>query len=212
MRLFRLVSMLAATVCTASAGTLVDASSATMQSMGQGDALQFMISNLSVPSVAAVSFQFVTVPLTELTNAQFAAELISADGTVSAAFTGPLTISAGSMWSSQYQGPITVIGGSLQLPPTLSSNIFQNTRATLILYDLSGRETVGVPGYTLAQDLFVGLTSGRKSAGAVVSKVLYQDPLQANVPEPDSGMLVGGAGLLLCAFLGQLKRISRLRI
>jgi hypothetical protein len=212
MLLVRLVSMMVAGLCAASAGTLVDASSATLQSMGPGDALRFLISNLSVPSVAALSFQFVTAPLADAANAQFGAELTSPDGSLSVPFTTPITISEGRMWSSQYQGPVTVIGGSLQLPSTVSKDIFQNTRATLILYDLSGPETVGVPGYTLSQDLFVTLTSGRKSAGAVVSKVLYQDPPQANVPEPDSGMLIGGAGLLLCAFLGQLKRISRLRI
>jgi len=189
------------------AGAIVDVSTHTTQQMNPGDTLSFLVSNLSLHTVIdSVEFQFISQPLDS--SAQFEAELTSRDGSVSIAFPSPLQVSAGIFSGSGYQGAISAISGTLRLPPTLSQQIFQNTRATVVLQDIGPAVTLGLPGYTLPQDMTLSLTSGDTSAGAVTSGAWYQDPPVDDAPESDSGMLVAGAGVLLCACSGLLKRIS----
>lgn len=187
------------------AGTIVDVSTRSTLRMNPGDTLYFLISNLSLHTpVDSVQFQFVTQTLNPA--AQFEADLTSRDGSISTGI--PIQIWSGTFLSSAYVGPVRTIHGADTLPPTVSSEIFQDGRATLVLHDINATVTLGVPGYTLPQDLFVTLTSGRASAGAVVNDVLYEDPPPAPAPEPGSWTLAAGGVLAVCAAVRRMQAKS----
>jgi hypothetical protein len=177
------------------AGTIVDVSTRTAQQMNPGDTLFFLVSDLSIASGAidSVEFQFITQPIPS--TAQFAAELTSRDGSISIAFAA-LDFQPGYFTGAGYRGPISSISGTVDLSPTLAEQIFQNTHATLVLENVGPSITVKLPGYTLAQDVSVSLSSGNTMAGAVTGGALYEDPPPPPDPTPegDSGFLVAGAG------------------
>ncbi len=218
MRFFQYVGIAWMAVCPLTAGTIADVSTHATQQMNSGDTLSFMVSNLSLhTAIDSVQFQFVTQWLDPSTR--FAAVLMSRDGTVSIAFSTPLQVLSGTFQGSHYQGPISSIYGTLELQAGLSQQLFQNTRATLVLRDIGPPATLGLPGYTLQQDMTLSLTSGSISAGAFDSAVFYQgrntlgfssntNPPPAPAPEGDSWALVAGAGVLLCICSRMLKRIS----
>jgi hypothetical protein len=187
-------------------GTIVDVSRLTTLRMNPGDTLYFPVSNLSLPAVDAVEFQFISQ--TPDPMPQFEAELSSRDGVTSIAFPA-VQISTGIFVGSGYRGPIWSISGTLQLPGTLSTEVFQNGRAMLVLRDLGPTVTLGLPGYTLPGALTLSLTDGATSAGAFTGGALYEDPpAPAATPESGSWLLTAGAGVLLCMFSTVLKRIS----
>jgi hypothetical protein len=208
MKFLRFGWMVWMAVCPLAAGTIMDVSTHASQQMNPGDTLYFLVSNLSLhTSVDTVEFQFVTLPIDP--SAQVEAELTSRDGTVSIAFAS-LQIAGGTFTGSAYQGAISAISGNLQLPATVSQEIFQNTRATLVLHDLGPAVALGLPGYNLRQDLMMSLTSGTTSAGAFTSAALYEDPPPPPVgaPESDPAVLVVAAGGMMCLASHLLKRIS----
>ena len=194
----------------ASAGTIVDVSGQSRLQMNPGDQLFFPISNLSLHStVTSLEFQFVSELLGP--EAGFSAELTSRDGTTAIALPD-LRVSTGVFIGSGYQGPISVISGTLALPGTLSPQIFENSRATLVLADIGPSVTLDLPGYRLPQDMLVDLSAGASNAGAFVSAALYEDPPPATAPEPASWMLGVAGGAMLAPFWGALKQISHPRI
>jgi hypothetical protein len=208
-----------------SAGTIVNVSANTTQQMNTGDTLYFLISNLSLPAdVDSVQFLFATLPLDH--TARFAAELTSRDGSMAASF-HPVADISGTFQGAGYVGPVTVITGDLQLGPKLSQGIFQNTRATLALRNIGPAVSFRLPGYTVAQDMSVTLTSGNYRVGAVTAGALYEawqpdeeggrfaplaNAAPVAAPESNSGMLLLAAGVFLCASSALLKRISHRRI
>ena len=203
MRMLRVGWLACLAAFPAMAGTIVDVSTRTTLQMNPGDTLYFLISNLSLRTpVDSVQFQFVSQTLNPA--AQFEAELTSRDGSISTDI--PIQVRAGTFLSSAFIGPVRTIHGADSLPATLSSEIFQNGRATLVLHDINSTVTLSLPGYTLPQDLFVTLSSGRASAGAVVNQVLYEDPPPAPTPEPGSRLLMAVGGLAIGAFGGVLRR------
>jgi hypothetical protein len=188
------------------AGTIVDVSHQTAQVLNSGDTLFFLVSNLSLPgNINQVAFQFISQSINPAS--QFEAELTSRSGTVDIAFP-TVQLSRSVVVGSGYTGPVWSLSGILQLPGTLSSQLFQNTHATLVLHNTGPSTTLGLTGYTLPQDLTVSLSSGATNAGAVVNGALYEDPPPpTDAPESNSVVLLVSGGVLLCLFSKALKRI-----
>ena len=201
-----------------SAGT-INVSAQVAALLDTGDALSFTVpaSNFGINAghygipVYPTSVGFVFVSAAEDPLAQIAAVLESGDGSVSVSFGAPLSFVPGTFQGSRYSGAVSVLQGSLHLSETLSQQLFGNSPAVLILLDTGPALTVGMPPYTLQQDLNVSLGGGGLSVGAPVSGVsLVEAPLggvaltdsqsdPAATPEPCSGVLLLGGGALLWA-------------
>jgi hypothetical protein len=174
-----------------------------------GDALSFTVpaSNFGINAghygipVYPTSVGFVFVSAAEDPLAQIAAVLESGDGSVSVSFGAPLSFVPGTFQGSRYSGAVSVLQGSLHLSETLSQQLFGNSPAVLILLDTGPALTVGMPPYTLQQDLNVSLGGGGLSVGARLGGVALMDSESdpAATPEPCSGVLLLGGGALLWA-------------
>jgi hypothetical protein len=206
MKTIRMGLLVSMAVLSTHAGTIVDVSRQTAQVLNPGDTLFFLVSDLSLPgNINQVAFQFISQSINPAS--QFEAELTSRSGTVEIAFPS-VQMSRSVVVSSGYTGPAWSVSGILQLPDTLSSQVFQNTHATLVLHNIGPSTSLGLSGYTLPQDLTLSLSSGATNAGGVVNGVLYDDPPPAtDTPESNSvGLLVSG-GILLCLFSKVLSRL-----
>jgi hypothetical protein len=206
MKMIRMGLLVSMAVLSTHAGTIVDVSRQTAQVLNPSDTLFFLVSNLSLPgNVNQVAFQFISQSVNPAS--QFEAELTSRDGTVAIAFP-TVQMSRSIVVGAGYTGPVWSLTGILQLPDTFSSQLFENTHATLVLHNIGPSTTLGLSGYTLPQDLTVSLTSGATNAGAVVNGALYEDPPPpANAPESNSVALLVSGGVLLALFSKLLKRI-----
>jgi hypothetical protein len=191
------------------AGT-IDVSSTTTAVLHSGESLRFEVLTWNFSTLAAglgvpeypteVGFVFVSAP-TDSTG-WFEAALGSGDGSVSAAFGGPLSFAPALFQSSRYSGTVSTLQGSLHLSETLSQQLFAGSAAVLMLRNTGADVTVGLPPYTLGQDLTVSLSGGPLSVGALRGGVTLE-----SVPEPRSGALLLGAGALLCLLSRVLKRV-----
>jgi hypothetical protein len=176
-----------------------------------------------------VQFTFVSAP--EDLPGQFEAVLESGDDSLSVSF-GALSFVPGSFQGSRYRGAVSVLEGSLHLSETLSQELFRNSAAVLVLLNTGPAVTLGLPPYTLQQDVSVSLGGGGLSVGAPAGGVTLTDPSNlsgalgplsglplgganfldssdppdpAGVPEPRSELLLLGGGALLCV-LARLRR------
>lgn len=195
------------------AGT-VDVTAHTSAWLDTGDRLSFTVpywnfginaANLGLPQYPT-SVGFVFVSAAEDSLAQVEAILESGDGSVSVPFGGPLGFVPAMFQGSRYSGPVLTLEGSLRLSETLAQQLFDGSPAVLIFLNSGPALTVGLPPYTLKQDLNVSLGGGGLSVGAPLGRVAQletSDP--SNVPEPDSGLLLLGGGALLWA-LSRLRR------
>lgn len=198
------------------AGT-IDASSQALASLDTGDELSFTVpswnfgidaANFGLPEYpTSVEFEFVSDSADLL--AQVEVVLESGDGSVSVSFGAPLSFVPAIFAGSGHSGAASVLQGSLHLSQTLSQQLFGGSPALLILLDTGPALTVGLPPYTLQQDLNVSLGGGGLSVGAPlggVALVETSDPLDPpDAPEPGSGLLLLGGGALLWA-LSRLRR------
>jgi hypothetical protein len=196
------------------AGT-IDVSAQVAALLDPGDALSFTVPswNFGVNAghfglpVDPTSVGFVFVSAAEDSLARIEAVLQSGDGAVSVSFGAPLSFIPGTFRGSFYRGPVSVLEGSLRLSETLSQQLFGGSPAVLILRDTGPALAVGLPPYTLQQDMRVSLGGGGLNVGALLGGVgrmdSESDPTEA--PEPHSGaLLLGGGGLLwMLAALGQ---------
>jgi hypothetical protein len=191
-----------------SAGT-INVSAQVAALLDTGDALSFTVpasnfgfnaGHYGIP-VYPTSVGFVFVSAAEDPLAQIAAVLESGDGSVSVSFGAPLSFVPGTFQGSRYSGAVSVLQGSLHLSETLSQQLFGNSPAVLILLDTGPALTVGMPPYTLQQDLNVSLGGGGLSVGARLGGVALMDSQSdpAATPEPCSGVLLLGGGALLWA-------------
>jgi hypothetical protein len=146
--------------------------------------------------------------------AQVEAVLESGDGSISVSFGAPLSFAPGIFAGSRHGGAVSVLQGSLHLSQTLSQQLFGSSPARLILIDTGPAFTVGLPPYTLQQDLNVSLGGGGLSVGAPLGGVALVElsdppgsPDPPDVPETGSGLLLPGGGALLWA-LSRLRRSS----
>jgi hypothetical protein len=169
----------------------------------------------------SVSFEFVTAADDSLSQIQ--AVLESGNDSVSVSFGAPLKSVPGVFGGSRYNGAVSVLEGTLHISETLSQQLFGGSPAVLTLLNTGPAVTVGLPPYTLEQDMSVSLGGGGLSVGAPLGGVTLtsaplrglasmgtlSDPLDPpdppGVPEPRSGLLLLGGGALLWG-LARLRR------
>jgi hypothetical protein len=216
------------------AGT-IDVSTATSVVVRTGDTLVFHLLtwNFGVNAAAFglpvyptdVNFALVSAPLqSTVSGGEFAATLESADHAVSVGF-GNLTFSPGYFEGSGYAGEVSALEGYLHLSPQLSEALFSASAAVIALRNEGPDVTVGLAPYVLRQSLYASLSGGPLSVGAVpglaelegrnslgysgnLSRPVNLAP-DAQVPEPQSGGLLLGGGVLLCGLSVILSRVSR---
>jgi hypothetical protein len=185
-----------------------------------GDELSFTVpswnfginaANFGLPEYpTSVEFLFVSDSVD--LPAQVEVVLESGDGSVSVSFGAPLSFTTGMFQGAGYGGAVSVLDGSLQLSEALSQQLFGSSAAVLTLLNTGPAVTVGLPPYTLQQDMNVSLGGGGLSVGAPLGGVALTDspdppdpPDPPDVPEPGSAVLLLGGGALLCA-LSMLRR------
>jgi len=159
------------------AGT-IDVSAQSSVVLHEGDSLSFTISGWSYrvharafgapSSPALVSFSLLTEPFEGALD--LSAELESYGGGTTAPG-GDVSLAAGYFQGSLYQGPVTTAYDSLALSQALSSQVFAGPAALLVLTDTGGDVTLGLPPYSMLQDLQVSLSGGGLSVGATVAAV-----------------------------------------
>jgi hypothetical protein len=169
-----------------------------------------------------VSFALVSAPLSVAPG--FAATLESADRAVSVAFDSP-TFGPGYFQGSGYEGEVATLQGYLHLSPLLSEELFSAPSAVIALRNDGPDVTIGLPTYLLRQDLFSSLSGGPLSVGAIPGFVElesqgngarllgFRGPVNfaadSQVPEPRSGGLLFGGGVLLCGLSVVLAHVTR---
>jgi hypothetical protein len=197
------------------AGT-IDVSTQASALLDTGDELSFTVpswnfginaANLGLPEYpTSVAFMFVSDSVDLPAPVEVLLE--SGDGSVSVSFGAPLSFVPGMFQGSGYSGAVSVLEGSLQLSETLSQRLFGGSPAVMILLNTGPALTVGLPPYTLQQDLNVSLGGGGLSVGAPLGGVALLEssdpPDPSDAPEPRSGLLLLGGAALLWA-------LSRLR-
>jgi hypothetical protein len=212
----------------------IDVSADTSAVVRTGDALVFQLLtwNFGVNAAAYglpvyptdVSFALVSAPQSNVSGVGgVAATLESADRSVSVAF-GNLTFGPGYFEGSGYAGEVSTLEGYLHLSPQLSEVLFSASSAVIVLRNEGPDVTVGLAPYALRQSLYASLSGGPLSVGAVPGLVNLESgaylgnlsgPVNlgadATAPEPQSGGLLLGGGLLLCGLSAVLSRVSRER-
>ncbi|MEO8371847.1 MAG: hypothetical protein ABI806_21855 [Candidatus Solibacter sp.] len=210
----------------------LDVSAETTLTVRSGDTLVFHLftwnfartaERLDLPATPTdLSFALVTAPAGMA--GEFSATLESEDRSVTAQI-GNLTFSPGFFTSSGYSGEVSTLQGHLHLSPRLSQSLFESGSIAIALQNLDADMEIGLPPYVLRQNMFVSLSAGRLSVGALPGWVELQAPQNqlhlsvfelepeyataAEVPEPASmGLLVAG-GLILCALSVLLRQFSR---
>jgi hypothetical protein len=212
------------------AAATIDVSSATTAAVLTGDSLTFEVFtwNFAVnaanfglsPYPTDVWFTFVSAPLDG--PATFEAALQSEDGSVSAGFGGPLSFAPGIFTGSGYQGAVSTLQGYLHLSELLSTQLFGPSSMRVMLRNTGPDVTLGLPPYTLPQDLFVSLSASGLTVGALHGAVTLESGTlgevtpevtlpDSQVPEPRSGTLLVGGGVLLCLVSRLLNRVGRRR-
>ena len=196
----------------------VDVSATGAQWLNPTDKLLFTVAASNYSQQAArwglssypnrISFQFLSIP--EPGPGEFTAWWQTPGGELLAAFPGTLSWSSGRIQSSAYTGPVSVLYGSLQLSAATAAALIGNS-AVLVLENEGGPVRVGLPPYTLGEDLFVGVSAGGFGTSAVVARVQYLDP-PPPVPEPPSGAMLALAGIMLCCASRVMNRISHRHI
>ena len=192
----------------------LDVSAETVQTVQTGDRLVFHVftTNFAVNAArfdlpafpADLNFALVTAPLRE--GGKFAVTLESGDRSVTAGL-GDLTLAPGVLNSNAYSGDVSTLQGYLHVSPLLSASIFESASIAIVLENLGPGIQIGLSPYVLRQDLYVGLSVGRLSVGALPGWVELEEPqnqrnravfavagaaaARAEVPEPHSGSAVG---------------------
>jgi hypothetical protein len=210
----------------------IDVSSMSSAVVHTGDTLVFQLLTWNFGVNAApfglpvyptdVSFALVSAPLSVAPG--FAATLESADRAVSVAFDSP-TFGPGYFQGSGYEGEVATLQGYLHLSPLLSEELFSAPSAVIALRNQGPDVTIGLPPYLLRQDLCASLSGGPLSVGAIPGFVElesqgngarllgFRGPVNfaadSQVPEPRSGGLLFGGGVLLCGLSVVLARVSR---
>jgi hypothetical protein len=213
-------------------GSTIDLSTETSAVVHTGDTLVFQLLswNFAVDAAAfglsaypaEVNFALVSAPLGAA--GEFAATLKSADRSVSVAF-GDLTFGPGYFQGSGYAGEVSTLHGYLSLSPLLSEELFNASSAFIVLRNEGPDVTLGLAPYVLRQDLYASLSDGPLSVGALPGLVDVESRANqtrlmnlggaaglaagSQVPEPRSGELLLGGGVLLCGLSLVLARLSR---
>jgi hypothetical protein len=214
-----------------SAGT-IDVSAETSALVRNGNTLAFELGtwNFGVNAAAFglpqypsdINFALVSAPLS--VTGDFSATLSSANGTVSVDF-GSLSFGTGYIQGSEYTGAVATVQGYLHLSSLLSEELFGGGSAVLTFRNDGADVTVGSMPWVLGQDLYASLSVGPLSVGAIPGTVTLDPPdkpenllssagpstlaSETELPEPRSGTLLLGGGVLLFGLSRILALISR---
>jgi len=208
MKFFCAICVLLPAIFPTLAGTIdpipVNVSNGLTQQLNPEDKLMFTISDRSFAVNAAqrglsvypaqVTFQFVTALQTN--TGDFTALLEATDGSLSVDFPGTISWLTGRMQSSGYTGAVSVLYGSMSLSSTLARELFAGSSAVLVLENQGESMDIGLPPYSLAQDLSVSFSGTGFGVSGPVTRVQYMDPpARIGVPEPNPGLLLAVAAL-----------------
>ena len=222
MKFFFTLSVLLLSSFVSRSGTIdappVDVSKDTGQWLNPQDALLFTVSEYSYEVNAAqrglsvfpthITFEFMSEQ--EIAPGDFTASLESRDGSVEVDFPGTFSWLPGRFQSSSYTGPVSVLYGSMALSPAMAAELFGETSAVLVLENEGGAVNVGLPPYTLGQDLSVSFSSSGFGVSGPVTAVRYKDPPPA--PEPCYSGVLAVLGAVGWSVTRGAKRIPRRRI
>ena len=169
-----------------------------------------------------INFALISMPLS--VTGDFNATLSSANGAVSVDF-GSLGFGTGFIEGSEYTGAVATVQGYLHLSSLLSEELFGGGSAVLTFRNDGADVTVGSMPWVLGQDLYASLSGGPLSVGAIPGKVMLDPPdkpenllsssgpstlaAETALPEPRSGAMLMGGGLVLFGLSRILARISR---
>jgi hypothetical protein len=153
-----------------------------------------------------VTFDFISQ--LQVNPGDFTAWWESAGGSLAIAFPGTFSWVSGRFQSSGYTGPVSVLYGSMSLSPAAAAELFSGASGILVLENEGQPVQVGLPLYTLEQDLSVSFSGSDMGVSGPVSDVRYQDP-PATVSEPNYGWIFAIFGVFFCSTAGVSKRISR---
>lgn len=210
--------------------TSIDLSSSTSTLLHSGDSLSFELFtwNYAVNALAYgqpvnasdILFTLITAPVD--TPPALTAFIESSDQSLSFEFAGPLLFTAGYLSTAAFETPVSAISGHLHVSDSDSLNLFNSGEVILRFLNEGDDFDLGLPPQTLRSDLFVSLSGGSLSVGALPGGVSQQisSPASralfsfaapaASVPEPGSTLLLLGGGVLLIAVSRLLRRVSRL--
>jgi hypothetical protein len=217
MRITLSIGVWACAMAASLSASTIDVSSQTSQQLQTGDTLAFLFSGSSYathatglgisPYPEAIHFTFASMPVS--VAGQFTAEVESADGTVAAAFPGPIDWTSGVAQNSGYSGSISALVDTLTLSSALSQAIFSGPTAELILTYTGADVAVGMQGNNMRRDMAVSLSGGPLSVGGIIYSVALNDDgagaastnSSLPAPEPDSlALILAGAGLCIAAW------------
>ena len=208
---------IALSAMTLGATTMIDVSSAATVRLGSDDALSFRIPSWNYGLYAVhyglpvfpTGVGFVLVSAAADSPAEFDASLQSADGSISETSGEPLMLSPGFISSANYSGEVSILQADFQLSAAISQQIFDGPGAFLMLRNRGPAMTLGLPPHTLQQDLFVSLSGGPLSVGALRGEVTLRESSPPAVPEPRSDVLMMCGGAFLCLLARLLRRFSQ---
>jgi hypothetical protein len=206
----------------------LDVSADTSVVVHTGDSLVFRLlaSNFGVSATqfglpqAPSQLNFVLVTETEAGSGSFAVTLESADRTVLMG-PGELTFHSGYFQGNTFSGEVSMLEGFL---PLLPDTALDAAGVVLALRNEGPDVRLGLIPYLVRQNLYVGLSGGLLSVGAVPYLVdlesrewgrstnLTNVAISASmmdIPEPGSGGLLLGGGVLLWAVTTIETRMSR---
>ncbi len=194
--------------------SIVNDTNATDVSLHTGEDLLFRVSIQDYQNEALLfgapmlptSFSFTLVTAPTDSAVQFQAGLESDNGSNADILPQSLTLEPGTFDSGNYSGPVSTLSGSFSLSSSQSNSLFAGGTAFLVITDLGGNVTIGLPPYTLTDDLYGSVYGGGLNVGAWTISTFYDPPTA--VPEPGSGFLVfsGGIGLFIAAALQRRAR------
>jgi hypothetical protein len=188
-----------------------------------GDAVEFQFGAWNYEDYAGqlypgrISFMLTTAPAGVAAPA-FNASLASADGAESLEFAGTVNFRSGYMKATNYTGPVSVLAASMAISPEEAAALFgpdAHRAALLVLRNLGGAVTLGLPNYSVDQMLSVSLGGTSVSVGAPRGAA-YLSPAGTiqmsldgppHAPEPGTVALVLPA--LAAACLWRLRRSSK---
>jgi hypothetical protein len=209
--------------------TSIDVSAFTSTTLHPGDSISFDLFtwNYSANALAFgqplnpsdIVFTLMTTPVN--TAPALTAFIESTDQSVSFEFAGPLLFTAGYLSTASFETPVSAISGYLHLSDSDSLNLFSSGEVTLRFLNEGDDFDLGVPPQTLRNDLFVSLSGGALTVGALPGGVSQQslsagpdkrfglEASEASVPEPGSTALLLGGGVLLVTVSRLLRQGSR---
>jgi len=127
--------------------------------------------------------------------------------------------------SSGYSGEVSTLQGYLHIAPMLSQPLFESGSIAIALRNLGPDIELGLSSYALRQNLFVSLSAGRLSVGALPGWVELEEAQNqrglsfldaqegpgdgAEIPEPGSRRLLLGGWGIICGLSVLLRQIAR---